>query len=69
MSEIIGLVREVNEVTKRQISVVHAMASLLEPERMRFWREQFMPLAAQEHALREQLQVVGQRRTPDSSVP
>ncbi|MBS1841517.1 MAG: hypothetical protein JSS69_15040 [Acidobacteria bacterium] len=68
MSEIIGLVREINEVTKRQISVVRAMASLPEPERMRFWHEQFMPLAAQEHALREQLQVVGQGRTPDSSV-
>src|ERR1700740_288820 len=64
MLEIIGLVREINEVTKRQISVVHAMASLPEPERMRFWHEQFMPLAAQEHALREQLQVVGQGRTP-----
>jgi hypothetical protein len=68
MSEIIGLVRQINEVTKREISVVHAMASLPEPERMRFWHEQFMPLAAQEHALREQLQVVGQDRTPDSSV-
>jgi hypothetical protein len=68
MSEIIGLVREINEVTKRQISVVHAMASLPESERMRFWHEQFMPLAAQEHALREQLQVVGQGRTPDPSV-
>jgi hypothetical protein len=68
MSEIIGLVREINEVTKRQISVVHAMASLPEPERMRFWHEQFMPLVAQEHALREQLQVVGQGLTPDSSV-
>lgn len=68
MSEIVGLVREVNEVMKRQISVVHAMASLPEPERMRFWHEQFMPLAAHEHALREQLQVVGQGRTPDSSV-
>ena len=68
MSEIIRLVREINEVTKRQISVVHAMASLPEPERMRFWHEQFMPLAAQEHALREQLQVVGQGQTPDSSM-
>ena len=68
MSEIIGLVREINEITKRQISIVHAMASLPEPERMRFWHEQFMPLAAQEHALREQLQVVGQGRTPDAAV-
>ena len=68
MSEIIGLVREISEVTKRQISVVHAMASLPEPERMRFWHEQFMPLPAPEHVLREQLQVVGQGQTPDSSV-
>jgi hypothetical protein len=68
MSEIIGLVREINEITKRQISVVHAMASLPEPERVRFWHEQFMPLAAQEHALREQLRVVGEGQAPDSSV-
>ena len=68
ISEIIGLVREINEITKRPISVMHAMASLPEPKRMVFWHEQFMPLAAQEHALREQLQVVGQGRTPDSSV-
>lgn len=64
MSEIIGLVRQINEITKREISVVHAMASLPEPERMRFWQEQFMPLAAQEHALREQLQAVGQAGLP-----
>jgi hypothetical protein len=44
---------------------VHAVASLPEPERVRFWHEQFMPLAAQEHALREQPQVVGQGRTPE----
>jgi hypothetical protein len=60
MAEIIGLVRQINEITKREVSVVHAMASLPEPERLRFWHEQFMPLAAQEHALRQQLQIVGQ---------
>jgi hypothetical protein len=68
MSQIIEIVRQINDITKREISVVHAMASLPEPERMRFWHEQFMPLAAQEHALREQLQVAGQGRTPDPSV-
>jgi len=67
MSEIISLVRQINDVTKREISVVHAMASLPEAERVRFWHEQFMPLAAQEHALREQLQVVGQEPPPDQS--
>jgi hypothetical protein len=60
MSEIIGLVRQINEITKREISVVHAMSSLPEPERLRFWHEQFMPLAAEEFALRERLQIVGQ---------
>jgi hypothetical protein len=60
MSEIIGLVRQINEITKREISVVLAMSSLPEPERLRFWHEQFMPLAAEEHALRERLQIVGQ---------
>jgi hypothetical protein len=68
VSEIIGLIHQINDLTKREISVVHAMASLPEPERMRFWHEQFMPLAAQEHALREQLQAVGESRPPDSSV-
>jgi hypothetical protein len=67
MSEIINLVRQINDVTKREISVVHAMASLPEPERVRFWHEQFMPLAAQEHALREQLQFVGQGQPLDHS--
>jgi hypothetical protein len=55
MSQIIDLVRKINETTKREISVVHAMAGLPEPERARFWHEQFMPSAAQEHALRERL--------------
>lgn len=68
MSEIIALVQQINGVTKREISVVHAMTSLSEGERPRFWHEQFMPLAAEEHALREKLVVAGQNRTPDSHV-
>jgi hypothetical protein len=68
MSQIIEIVRQINDITKREISVVHAMASLPEPKRMRLWHEQFMPLAAQEHALREQLQVVGQGQPPESAV-
>jgi hypothetical protein len=58
MSQIIEIVRQINDITKREISVVHAMSSLPEPERTRFWHEQFMPLAAQEHALRQELRVV-----------
>ena len=68
MSQIIELVRQINDITKREISVVHAMASLPEPERGRFWHEQFMPLAAQEHALREELRAVGQSQPLGSSV-
>lgn len=68
MSQIIDLVRQINEITKREISVVHAMASLPEPERARFWHEQFMPLAAQEHALREELQRVGQEQPSGGSI-
>lgn len=69
MSEIITLVRQINDITKREISVVHAMASLPETERVQFWHEQFMPLAAQEHTLREQLQVLGQGASkPEESI-
>jgi hypothetical protein len=67
VSEIITLVRQINEITKREISVVHAMALLPEAERAGFWHEQFLPLAAQEHALRQQLQIVGQGRAADST--
>jgi len=60
MSEIISLVRQINDLTKREISMVHAMASLPEPERGPFWHQQFLPLAAQEQGLREQLRFVGE---------
>jgi hypothetical protein len=68
MSQIIDLVRQINDIMKREISVVHAMSSLPIPERARFWHEQFMPLVAQEHALREELQRVGQEQPSGSSV-
>src|SRR5215469_5166709 len=68
MSEIIDLVRQINDITKRESSVVHAMAGLPDAERPQFWHEQFLPLAAQEHALREQLVIVGQGKPPTSSV-
>ncbi len=68
MTEIIDLVRQINELTKRQTAVIHAMASLPEPERVKFWHEQFAPLAAEERALREKLRVVGQGTPPDGRV-
>jgi hypothetical protein len=68
MSQIIEIVRQINDIAKREISVVHARSSLPEPERARFWHEQFMPLAAQEHALRQELRIVGQEPPAGSSV-
>ena len=68
MTEIIDLVRQINELTKRQTAVIHVMASLPEPERVKFWHEQFAPPAAEEHALREKLRVVGQGTPPGGRV-
>src|SRR5215472_13060514 len=56
------------EIRCLRSSVVHAMAGLLDAERAQFWHEQFLPLAAQEHALREKLVTLGQGKPPTSSV-
>jgi len=64
-SALIELVGQVNEVTKKEASVIHDMASLPADEQVQFWHDEFMPLAAQEHALREQLLLVGQRASPE----
>lgn len=63
-AELIELVRQVNEVMKKEASVIHDMASLPTQEQVRFWHDEFMPLAEQEHALREQLLLVEQRASP-----
>ena len=68
MSKIIDLVRQINDITKRESSVVHDMAGLPDAERPQFWHEEFLPLAAQERALREKLMIVGQGRAPTSSI-
>jgi len=64
-AEVIELVRQVNEVTKKEASVIHDMASLPAEEQVQFWHDEFMPLAEQEHALREQLLIVGQKASPE----
>ena len=68
MSEIIDLVGQINDITKRESSVVRAMAGLPDAERAQFWHDQFLPLAAQEHAFREKLVIVGQGKPPASSI-
>jgi len=45
-SEILELVRQVNEVTKKEASVIHDMASLPADEQVQCWHDEFMPLAA-----------------------
>ena len=66
MREIIDITGEINDVMKRQASVIHDMASLPESERLRFWHEHFLPLQRREQTLRERLVIVGQRM---STVP
>src|SRR5258708_20769258 len=56
-SEIIALIREINDVMRKQASVIRDMHSLPAQEQVQFWHEEFMPLVAQEHALRERLLV------------
>ena len=66
--KIIDLVRQVNEITKKEVSVIHDMSNLPENEQVQFFHEEFMPLAAEEHALREQLREVAQRSSSPSTV-
>ena len=40
-----NLVRQVNEITKKEVSVIQDMSTLPENEQMQFWHEEFMPLA------------------------
>jgi hypothetical protein len=43
------------------------MGSIPEQEQLQFWHEEFMPLVAQEHALRERLLVAGQKVSQERS--
>jgi len=60
--KIIDLARHINEITKKEVSVINDMSNLPESEQLQFWHEEFIPLTAEEHALREQLRRVGQGR-------
>ena len=64
MSEILDVTHALSRLLRQETSVIENMALLPEPERMQFWHEQFMPLEAQEKALRARLLVVGQRMSP-----
>lgn len=66
-SELIGVIREINEVMKKEASVIHDMGSIPEQEQVQFWHEELMPLVAQEHALRERLVIAGQKVSQERS--
>src|SRR6266849_4219976 len=66
-SEIIALIREINDVMKKEASVIRDMRSLPQQERVQFWHEEFMPLLAEEQALRERLVVAGQKVSQERS--
>lgn len=66
-SELIALIREINDVMKKEASVIHDMRSIPEQEQVQFWHEEFMPLVDQEHALRERLVIVGQKVSQERS--
>jgi len=66
-SELIALIRQINDVMKQEASVIRDMGSFPEQEQLQFWHEGFMPLAAQEHALRERLVVAGQKVSQERS--
>jgi hypothetical protein len=61
MSELLNVMRALNKVFRQETSIIRNMALLPESERMQFWHEQFLPLEAQENALRARLLILGQR--------
>lgn len=64
MSEILDVTRTLNKVMEQESSMIGSMAELPEPQRMQFWHKHYLPLEAQEKALRAKLLVVGQRMSP-----
>ena len=64
MSEILDITRALSKIMRQETATIQNMALLPESERMQFWHEQFLPLEAQEKALRARLLIVGQRMSP-----
>jgi hypothetical protein len=66
-SEIIQLVRQISSVMKKEALVIRDMSALPEDEQVQFWHEKFVPLLAQERALRERLALAGQKMSSEST--
>ena len=41
-SELIALIRQTNDIMKKEASVIHDMGSIPEQEQVQFWHEEFM---------------------------
>jgi hypothetical protein len=50
---------------KKEASVIRDMSAFPEDEQVQFWHEEFVPLLAQKHALRERLALAGQRMSSE----
>lgn len=57
----VEIIRQINATMRREAAAIRDMSALPQQEQLQFWHEEFTPLLAQEHALREQLLVAGQR--------
>jgi len=64
MSEILDITRALSKIMRQETAIIQNISLLPESERMQFWHEQFLPLEAQEKALRGRLLIVGQRMSP-----
>ena len=50
---------------RKEASVIHDMSSFPEHDQLQFRHEEFVPLLAQEHSLRERLLLAGQKISPE----
>ncbi len=66
--EMIEIIRQINATMRKGAAVIRDMSALPQQEQLQFWHEEFTPPLAQEHALREQLLLAGQRMSPQPTL-
>lgn len=59
--EMLDRLRQVDSLTRQEVSTIHDMAALPEHEQVAYWQKEFRPLLAQEDQLREQIQVLAKK--------
>jgi hypothetical protein len=63
--EIVDLLRQSNELTKKEVLVAKQMASLPENYQPKFWQKNFRPLLEEEAALRQKIVSLGRKMPTD----